>query len=102
MNYKAPDNSLHFIEPEFAHLLPDGSVPITDEEAEVLRPVSQPPAIQSQIDDLERAQLMPRATREFMLLSMESMATPEQLEQNFGYKAVKAFDLQITALRAQL
>jgi len=38
MNYKAPDNSLHFIEPEFAHLLPAGSVQITDEEAEALRP----------------------------------------------------------------
>ena len=38
MNYKSPDNSLHFIEPEYAHLLPAGSVPITDEEAEALRP----------------------------------------------------------------
>lgn len=38
MHYKAPDNSLHFIEPEFAHLLPAGSVAITDKEAENLRP----------------------------------------------------------------
>jgi hypothetical protein len=38
MHYKTPDNSLHFIEPEYAHLLPAGSVPITDEEAEALRP----------------------------------------------------------------
>jgi hypothetical protein len=37
MNYKAPDNSLHFIEPEFAHLLPAGSVPITDQEADAIR-----------------------------------------------------------------
>lgn len=37
MHYKASDNSLHFIEPEFAHLLPIGSVQITDTEAEVLR-----------------------------------------------------------------
>ena len=42
MNYKAPDNSLHFIEPEYAHLLPEGSVAITDEEAEALRPVYIP------------------------------------------------------------
>ena len=42
MNYKAPDNSLHFIEPEYAHLLPEGSVQITDEEAEALRPVYIP------------------------------------------------------------
>ena len=38
MHYKAPDNSLHFIEPEYAHLLPAGSVPITNEESEALRP----------------------------------------------------------------
>lgn len=37
MNYKAPNNSLHFIEPEFAHLLPAGCVPITDMEAETIR-----------------------------------------------------------------
>lgn len=37
-NYKAPDNSLHFIEPSFAHLLPEGCVQITEEEAEALRP----------------------------------------------------------------
>jgi len=41
MHYKAPDNSLHFIEPEFAQLLPAGSVPITDAEAEALR--TKPP-----------------------------------------------------------
>ena len=38
MYYKALDNSLHFIDPEYAHLLPVGSVPITDEEAAALRP----------------------------------------------------------------
>jgi hypothetical protein len=43
MHYKAPDNSLHFIEPEFAHLLPEGSIPITEEEAEALRPLPPPP-----------------------------------------------------------
>lgn len=46
MHYKSPDNSIHFIEPEFAHLLPAGSVPITDEEAEALRPVPPLPPIQ--------------------------------------------------------
>lgn len=49
MHYKAPDNTqpsgfaLHFIEPQFAHLLPAGSVSITDEEAEQLRP--KPPSL---------------------------------------------------------
>jgi hypothetical protein len=38
-HYKAPDNSLHFLHDDaFVHLLPAGSVAITDEEAEALRP----------------------------------------------------------------
>jgi hypothetical protein len=46
MHYKAPDNSLHFIEPEYAHWLPAGSVPITDEEAKALRPKPTAPTYQ--------------------------------------------------------
>jgi hypothetical protein len=43
MYYKAPNNSLHFLNStDYEYLLPAGSVPITDEEAEALRP--QPPA----------------------------------------------------------
>jgi hypothetical protein len=39
MHYKAPDNSIHFLDDDsFVHLLPAGSVQITDEEAEALRP----------------------------------------------------------------
>ena len=39
MNYKAPDNSVHFLDSvAFEHLLPAGSVPITDAEAEALQP----------------------------------------------------------------
>ena len=45
-NYKAPDNSLHVIEPEFAYMLPDGCIAITDEEAEALRPVPPAPTYQ--------------------------------------------------------
>ena len=59
-------------------------------------------AIKAQIASLEQSQLMPRATREFMLMFMEANATPEILAANFGYQAVKAFDLQIKALRDQL
>ena len=36
-HYKSPDNTLHCIEPEFAHLLPEGCVQISDEEAETIR-----------------------------------------------------------------
>ena len=46
MHYKAPDNSLHFIESEYAHLLPAGSVAITEAEAETLRPKPPVPTYQ--------------------------------------------------------
>lgn len=35
--YKAPDNSLHCIDPQHEYMLPLGSVPISDEDAEALR-----------------------------------------------------------------
>lgn len=59
-------------------------------------------AIRTQIAVLEQSQLMPRATREFMLLAMEAQASAEVLALNPGYVAVKAFDAQIAALRVQL
>jgi len=58
--------------------------------------------ILKQIDTLEREQLMPRATREFMLMFMEANASAEILAVNPGYQAVKAFDLLIAGLRSQL
>lgn len=106
MFYKAPDNSLHFIEPEFAHMLPSGSVPITEAEAAAIRiantSVPLPPTPLEQIAALEREQIMPRATREFMLLAMEAQFPPEALAVNPGYQAVKAFDNIIKDLRAQI
>lgn len=74
-------------------------------EAEWLAHNPQPDpkdAIRAQIKQLESEQLLPRATREFMLLFMETQFTPEVLAQNPGYQAVKAFDNQIKDLRAQL
>jgi hypothetical protein len=42
-HYKAPDNSIHFLDSaDYEYLLPAGSVQITDEEAEALRPVYTP------------------------------------------------------------
>jgi len=47
MHYKAHDNSLHFLDDDsFAHVLPEGSIAITDAEAEALRPVPPPPTYQ--------------------------------------------------------
>jgi hypothetical protein len=43
MHYKDINNNLHFIDPDFAHLLPEGCVQITEEEAEALRPKPAPP-----------------------------------------------------------
>jgi hypothetical protein len=88
MHYKAPDNSLHFIEPEFSHLLPAGSVPITDDEAEALRP--KPTALdqaKQQIAALESA-ITPRRIREAVL----------GIDGGWLIDA----DAQIAALRAQL
>ena len=43
-HYKAPDNSLHFLDDSaFEYLLPAGSVQITDAQAEAMRPVIPPP-----------------------------------------------------------
>jgi len=36
MNYKDPQNNLHDIEPDFAHLLPEGCIAITQEEADAI------------------------------------------------------------------
>ena len=55
MHFKAPDNSLHFIEPEFAHMLPAGYVPITDEEAEAIRIANAPVYVEPEpIDPVQK------------------------------------------------
>lgn len=99
MYYKSPDLSVHYLDDaDFLHLLPYGSVPITEGEAKALIPVPVGPSIKAQIESLEQTQLMPRATREFMLLWMEAnngTSVP-------GYAPLKAFDEQIKALRSQL
>lgn len=43
MHYKSPNNQLHFIDSaEYQHLLPSGSVQITDEEAATIRAANAP------------------------------------------------------------
>lgn len=75
----------------------------TPEEVAALRPAPDPKqALRDQIVALEREQLMPRATREYMLLDLESRFAPEVLALNPGYQAVKAFDNQIRDLRGML
>jgi hypothetical protein len=56
MHYKAPDNTVHFLDDSrFSYLLPEGSVPITDEEVEALKPVPPAPTYA----DLRRAEYPP-------------------------------------------
>ena len=74
------------------------------------------PSVQSQIDALERENMLPKATRKFMLSFMEATAIQQGASQglnatqalallaagNPGYAAVKALDDQIEALEALL
>jgi hypothetical protein len=56
MHYKSPDNTVHFLDDDnFINLLPAGSVAITDEEAEALKPVPPAPTYA----DLRRAEYPP-------------------------------------------
>ncbi len=67
MHYKTPDNELHFIEPEFAYLLPAGSVPASEEDVQRLQPKPDPKLpILEKILELE-CQVTPRRIREAIL-----------------------------------
>ena len=108
MNYKAPDNSLHFLDDDsFAHLLPAGSVPITEQEAEALRPVPQPPTVAQQLDALDAANaLTQRNLRETVMLMAEAFKTISggalNLSQIPGVAKVYEVETQAAVLRAQL
>lgn len=55
--YKAPDNTLHCIDPEFAHLLPSGCTEITDAEAETIRAANAPTSTVPQSVTMRQARL---------------------------------------------
>jgi hypothetical protein len=106
MNYKAPDDSLHFIEPEFAHLLPAGCVQITEQEAEALRPVHLP-TVADQLAALDAANtLTQRNLRETVMLMAEAFkqvtAGAVDLSAIPGVAKVYAVEAEAAALRAQL
>ena len=109
MNYKAPDNSLHFIDPEFEHLLPAGSVQITDEEAEALRlaaiPAPVPPTVAQQLAQLDADNaLSQRSLRDFIRVATEALklGQPVDLTVLPGVAKVYAVEAEAAALRAQL
>ena len=63
MNYKAPDNSLHFLDDNsFVHLLPAGSVPISDAEAATIRAATQAAAQAARTYSEKRAAEYPPIT----------------------------------------
>ena len=107
MYYKAPDNSLHFIEPEFAHLLPTGSIQITDEEAEALKPVPPPETVQDKLNALDSANtLTQRNLRDTIMLMNEAFKTLSggalDLSVIPGVARVYAVEAEAAALRATL
>lgn len=57
-----------------------------------------------QIADLEQASLLPRVSREFMLLQFAAVAAQQGVDSstNFAYNKVKELDDTITALRTEL
>jgi hypothetical protein len=83
--------------------IPADFVPATDAQVQAIqnpppKPVDPKAAAKAQIDALELQQLMPRATREFMLLFAEA----NNLTTVPGYAPLKAFDNQIKDLRSRL
>ena len=107
MNYKAPDNSLHFIEPEFAYMLPAGCVPITPEEAEALRPIPPPPTPKDLLNKLDADNtLTQRNLRETIMLMNEAFKLVSNnavdLSNIPGVAQVYAVEAQAAVLRGQL
>ncbi len=61
-----------------------------------------PRNVQGEIDMLERATLLPRVAREFMLIQFAAVAASQGVDPttNAGYVKLKALDDQIAVLRA--
>ena len=107
MNYKAPDNSLYFIEPEFAYMLPAGCVQITEEEAEALRPVQPAPTTQYLLAKLDADNtLTQRNLRETIMLMNEAFKLVSNnavdLSAIPGVAKVYAVEAEAAVLRGQL
>jgi len=106
-NYKAPDNSLHCIEPEFAYLLPLGCIAITEEEATALQTKSVEPTIRDKLArlDAENA-LTQRNLRETIMLMAEAFKTVTggamDLSQIPGVAKVYEVEAEAANLRSQL
>lgn len=108
-HFKDSQGNVHGFEADGSQdfLIAAAMVALTGEELELL---FNPPApvvdsnelILAEIKANEREYMLPRVTREFMLLTMEAQFTPEQLARGKGYVALKAFDDAIASLRGKL
>ena len=108
MNYKAPDNSLHFIDPAFVHLLPAGCVPVSAEEVEAIRAASIPaPTPKDLLNKLDADNtLTQRNLRETVMLMNEAFKLVSNnavdLSNIPGVAQVYAVEAQAEVLRGQL
>ena len=104
-HYKALDDSVHFIDPAYEHLLPAGSLPITEEEAQALRAIAAvPPTPLQEIAALETAKpVTHRMLRELTLSVAEiaSAITGKAVDENPAVREIQAMEAQIAAWRAQ-
>lgn len=113
-HFKDKNNNLHFLDDaSFIHLLPEGCIEITDEEAEDLRKFNPTLAErkaekQREIDALEATLFMTRGEREAWSIQLETIATQQSVsldvlyQANPFYKKLKDCDVAVTALRAEL
>jgi hypothetical protein len=108
MHYKTPDNSVHFLDDDyFVHLLPAGSIAITDEEAEALKPVPPEPTVQDKLAQLDADNtLTQRNLRETVMLMAEAFKTVTNgavdLSTIPGVAKVYAVEAEAALLREQL
>lgn len=102
MNYKAPDNSLHFLEDaSFAYLLPVGSTAITDAEAEVLKP--KPPKLP--IANISPRQIRMELSRAGLRASVEAVVAGGSQDLKDWYEFSTTFErknAQVIAMGAEL
>lgn len=88
------------------------SIPVTGDSIEyVVSQISQAEiadknnqSINNQIGSMEKATLLPRVTREFMLAAFAAQAAAAGIDPmtNVGYARMKALDEEIAALRRKL
>ena len=113
MNYKSLDGKLHILDGAvFEHLLPVGSILISDAEAEAIRIAAIPPVDKKAVLLAQIATLDPidqlRPMRDFLLqiavkeAALLLVTEPQLYATNIGYKRMKDRETALQLLRTQL